>query len=212
MKFMEKNTLLKILKVKNYSDLFAEIISFVLNPVVILIPLPGYLIYETTGVISQIILWSLISFIFIFLFFIFIATGVRLKYFSDFDISKRKQRPTLYFFAIFLVCLFIISLFYLQAPKIIFIATFALTAGLIIFQVVNFFIKASAHVATITVFVTSMIVIHKEPLYLLGYVPVLLVSWSRIKLKKHTPLEAAVGGILGVILSIIVYMMGKQFV
>lgn|ERR1035437_874850 len=212
MEFMEKNTLLKILKVKNFTELFAKTVSLVLNPVVILIPLPFYLIYETTGKIYPAIFWTLISFIFIFIFFIFIVIGIKLKYFSDFDISKRKQRPILYFFAIFLVILYIISLYYFQAPKIIFIVAFALTVGLIVLQIVNNYLKASGHVATITAFVTSMIVIHKEPYYLLGYAFVILVGWSRIKLKRHTPLEVTVGGILGIILSIIVYIVGKQFI
>jgi membrane-associated phospholipid phosphatase len=209
---MEMSSLLKILQVKNLTELFAKTVSLVLNPVVILIPLPFYLIYETSGNIYSAIFWTLISFIFIFIFFIFIAIGVRLKYFSDFDISKRKQRPVLYFFGIFLAFLYIISLYYLQAPRIIFIVAFALTFGLIVLQLINNYLKASGHVATITAFVTSMIIIHNKPYYVLGYAFVLLVVWSRIKLKRHTPLEATVGGFLGVILSIIVYIVGKQFI
>ena len=207
---MEKNILLKTLKVKNSTELFAKVVSFVLNPIVILIPLPFYLVYETTAQIYPSIFWTLISFVFFFIFFIFIAIGVRLKYFSDFDISKRKQRPVLYFFAIFLAILYTISLFYFQAPKIIFISAFALTLGLIILQIVNYFLKASGHVAVVTTFVTSMVIIHKEPYYLLGYGFVLLVGWSRIKLKRHTPLETLAGGILGVLLSIIAYIIAKQ--
>lgn len=207
---MEKNTLLKILKVKNPTEAFAKIVSLVLNPVVILIPLPGYLIHETGGKVYPAIFWTLFSSIFIFIFFIFIAVGVRLKYFSDFDISKRKQRFVLYFFGIVLVSIYIMSLYFLQAPKIILIATLALTLGLIVLQIINSYLKASAHVATVAAFVTSLILIHQQLFYFIGYIPVALVVWSRLKLKRHTPLEVAVGGILGIILSIITYIIAKQ--
>jgi membrane-associated phospholipid phosphatase len=202
---MEKNILLKIFKVKNYLDLSAKLISLVLNPVVILIPLPFYLILETTNDFLVATIWTIVSFLYIFLFFVFIAVGVKFKFFSDFDISHRKQRPMLYLVAIFLVFEYISVLYLLSAPKILFIATLALTLGLIILQMVNNYVKASAHVATIIAFVTSMILIHREPLYFLAYIPVILVIWSRIRLKRHTPFEAAVGGILGIILSIIIY-------
>jgi membrane-associated phospholipid phosphatase len=194
------------------SKLFADIISFILDPLVILFPLPFYLIYETTNEISSGAFWTLISSLFIFMFFIFIAIGVKLKFFSDFDISDRKQRPFLYFFTILLSVIYLFTLLTLQAPKVLFIFTFGLIFGLFIVEIVNNYIKVSMHVATITVFVTSMILIHHELIYFAGYLPVLLVVWSRLKLKRHTPLEVFVGGILGMILSIIIYVVGKQFI
>lgn len=209
---MEKNFLLKIFKVKDHIELSAKLISLILSPVVILIPLPFYLIYETKGEISEAIVWTLISFLFIFIYFIYIVVGVKLKIFSDFDISKRKQRPQLYFTAIFLVILYILVLFFLQAPKILFITTFSLALGLLILQIANNFLKASAHVATITAFVTAMVIIHKDVYYLLGYLFVFLVGWSRIKLRRHTVLEVLVGGMLGGLLSIIVYIITTRII
>jgi len=38
-----------------------------------------------------------------------------------------------------------------------------------------------------------------------------LLAWARIKTKEHTPTETIIGSILGVVITLIVYAVSKQF-
>lgn len=190
--------------------LFAKAISFFLGPVFVLLPVP----YILVGTFSQdyvyALKWTVFSYGFILAVAIFIFLGVLLRVFSNFDVSKREQRPLLFSFSAFAMFCYLLSLIIFNGPKILFIALFAIVLGLIIIVIVNRWIKASIHVATLTSVVLFIGIIYKGYYFLLLFL-IPLLAWSRIKTKEHTLMETVIGGVLGAILTLIVYTVSKQF-
>lgn len=186
----------------------AQIISTILNPLVLLSLVPFILVYKVTKDFNISVYWTEVSFVFMLIFSIFVLTGVKLKYFSDLDISNRRQRPLLYSFAIFLSLAYLIFLFTFHAPIVLIFGVVALGLGLTIAEIINMKIKISLHVGTMTAFVTALVLIfgiNLVPTFFL--VP--LVAMARIKTKNHTPTEVLIGGTVGLLLTIAVYIAFK---
>ena len=134
----------------------------------------------------------------------FILIGITKGYFSDLDISHKSQRPMLFSFAILLSSIYILCLYFLNAPKVLFIAVFALFAGLLAIEVVNRFTKASIHVATVSALATSLSLIYGG-VFFLSFLIVPLVSWARIRTNNHTKQQTVIGAIIGIVITTIVY-------
>jgi membrane-associated phospholipid phosphatase len=116
--------------------------------------------------------------------------------YTNFDVSVRSQRNSMYIFAITLLVIISGVLFVTkQSEGLFFGALFALFL-LIVSYLVNFFIKCSGHVS-LTIYLAFLIM----PINLLLGISVLLFSgligWSRVELKRHTPKEVYTGAIIG---------------
>ena len=115
---------------------------------------------------------------------------------SDFDVSRREQRPGLYYAAIPLLAIAALVVWRLGAsPRFLrsFLAiAFLFAAGLI----GNRFLKISLHMM-FGAFCTAIIArLYPSSLFLT--LPLLAaLAWSRWRLERHTPAEIAVGLILG---------------
>lgn len=138
--------------------------------------------------------WILLTAV-LFLFtggLLFICT--KLKIFSDFDLSRRGERP-LFFFLLILLGVGLLFLY------IVFGASLFLRYFIIIYLVeiildflITLFWKISNHTLSVTSFVLfSIILLGYSHLYLILLIP--FVAWARLYLKKHT-LGQIVGGIL----------------
>jgi hypothetical protein len=192
-------------------DSIAKIISIIFNPFFILLPTPYLLVDRISNNDLLALKWALFTYVFMLVIGIFIVAGVSLGVFSDIDVSKREERPILFTFIGIVAFFYLLSLFVLNGPKILFIAVSATILGLIFFSIVNRKIKASIHVATISSVISSIAIIYGG-IFLFAFSIIPIIAWSRVKTKKHTPIEAFTGGILGIILTIIVYTVGKQFI
>lgn len=189
---------------------FAKTISFFLSPVFILFPIPFILVARFTQDYSYALKWTIFSYAFILAVVLFVVIGVMFGVFSNFDVSKRKQRPLLFSFSAFAIFCYLLSLLILHGPKILFLAVFAIIFGLITFVITNKWIKASIHVATATAVLLFVGIVYKGYSFLLlTLVP--LLAWARIKTKEHTPVETVIGSILGIVVTLIVYSISKQF-
>lgn len=191
--------------------MLARIISFISNPIFIFIALPFFLVYKTTHNTAAAWSWTIYTLIFIFIFVIFVLIGVKKKFFSDLDVSKREQRPVLYFTGTVLAVLYLSILFFLHGPRILFITIFGIMLGILIASLINIKIKASVHVAAISGLLTSLSIIYKG-YYVLLLLLIFIIAWSRVKIKRHTVPEVMIGGILGSLLSLIIYYMTKVFI
>lgn len=194
------------------SKLIAKIISTVLNPIILLAFVPFYLVYMSTKNPVFAWYWTGVSLVFLSLFSLFVITGVKLKFFSDFDISERSQRPMLYSFAVLFIFLYWILLIVSDAPKVLFLAVYALIFGIIALEISNNFLKASAHVATISAIITALFLIHGSFYLLLGYLLIPLVGWARIKTKNHTRKQVVVGAEIGILTTVVIYVIFKYIV
>ncbi len=121
----------------------------------------------------------------------------------DLYVSKKETRTPFFLIAIALYSLAAI-IFFATDTKIMFLLALGYTFVTIILLVVNNFWKVSVHSAGVTgpifalIFVFGVIVL---PLSLI----ILLVSWSRIKLKMHTFRQTLVGTLIPIAVGLIVY-------
>lgn len=189
---------------------FARLISFVFNPLLILIFLPFILVYKSTANLNSSLLWTGYTLIFLSSIAIFIFFGVRRKIFSDWDVSVRSQRPLLFLFFLILGVLYMLGLFLFQAPRILFIVLISMLIGVLIVSAINIKIKASIHVATVAALILGMVLGYGQYYsFLLLIIP--LVAWARVKIKRHTVSETIVGGIVGSLLLLGIYGFFQAF-
>lgn len=191
--------------------LLAQIISTVINPIFLLVPVPYFLVLKATNNQSLSYFWEIFSLIFILIFSIFILIGVEKKIFSDLDISKRSQRPLLFTFAIGLGAIYTVFLYFLKAPEVLFIAIFTLILGLVIFEFINKITKASLHVGTIAAFSTSLFIVY-DGISIFIFLLIPLVAWARVKTHNHTKRQTLIGAALGILITLISYVIFKYII
>lgn len=189
---------------------FAKAISFFLGPVFILFPIPFILVAKFSQDYSYALRWAIFSYAFILVVALFVIAGVLSGVFSNFDVSKREQRPLLFSFSAFAAFCYLLSLLILDGPKILFIGFFALVLGLTAIIIINRWIKASIHLATATAVFLFIGIVYKGYFFLL-FLLIPLLAWSRVKTKEHTPIETVIGSILGIVITLIVYSISRQF-
>lgn len=192
-------------------NLFARFVSTILNPLLILVPVPYILVLKATGSINSAFFWTMFSLVFMLILSTFILLGIRMHYFSDLDISKRSQRPLLFTFSIFLSSSYVVFLYLLNAPSILFIAIFALILGLTVFEIANRYTKVSVHVATVSAFATSLFVVY-DGIFVLSFFLIPIVAWARLKTKNHTKKQTIIGALLGILITFAVYVIFKYII
>lgn len=193
------------------SKILAKTVSTIVSPVLILAFLPYIFVLKTTSSSSIALFWTFFSWIFLLVFFVVLLLGIEKGYFSDLDVSKRSQRPLLFTFSIGLSLFYTVFLYFLKAPAILFVALFGLIFGLILMELVNRVTKASVHVAAVSAFATSL-VLGFGPLYIISFVLVPLVAWARIKTHNHTKSQTIIGAAMGILITLIVYVIFKYIV
>ncbi|PIR80295.1 MAG: hypothetical protein COU25_00725 [Candidatus Levybacteria bacterium CG10_big_fil_rev_8_21_14_0_10_35_13] len=187
----------------------AKVISTVLSPLVILALLPFLILYESSANLGTSLFWEAVSLVFLGIFSVFVMTGVYFGYFSDLDISKRKQRIALMSFGLMLTAIYLLILYLLNGPRILFIVTFGFMLGLWTAEIINQKFKLSIHVAAITGFASFLILAH-GPQYLAVYFLVPLVAWARIKTKNHTLSQVIIGVSFALLLTLVIYIIFKM--
>ena len=193
------------------SKFIAQFISSVVNPLLILAVLPYLLVIKATGDASKAYFWTVFSLVFIFIVAVFILIGVEKKYFSDLDVSNRKQRPLLYYFAIATAAVYLGFLYFLKAPEILFIALFGVFFGLISMEFINRITKASLHTATVSAFTTAL-TLGFGPIYLFSFILIPIVAWARIKTHNHTKRQTLIGSCMGILITLCVYVIFKYVI
>ena len=178
----------------------AYFISFILNPLFILVFLPFFLVYKSTGSISDAIGWTAYSFMFLLAVGLFMIHGVKKKLFTDLDVSKREQRPLLFTYLFVVGILYVAGLYVFNAPDILSIMAIGMMSGLLIVSIVNRWIKASIHISILSALVLGVAFGYGGLSYLF-FILIPLVAWSRVKIKRHTIMETLVGFIIGSLVS-----------
>lgn len=188
----------------------AKIISFVFHPMTAVLFAPLLLIYRTTHDLRAASYWTMYTLIFIMFLGLFMIIAVRKKIFSDLDVSRREQRSLLYQIGSVMSVVYLVSLFFLRAPSILYFSTAGIIFGVIVFSLINRRIKASIHVATMTALILPVAISYGQ-YYLLLLFLIPLIIWARLKTKRHTFSEILVGGSVGGFLSLSFYYIAKFF-
>ncbi|ADY30675.1 phosphatase PAP2 family protein [Cellulophaga lytica] len=139
---------------------------------------------------------SLIYGIFFLVLIAWVYIGKRRGKYTDLDVSNKRERRSLYIFALPLMVLVLFFLFYTKQPVYICTSFSIATLMLLASFGINFLIKISMHVAINIYLALAIIFVNRR----LGVVLILftfLVMWSRLVLKRHTPKEVVTGLIIG---------------
>lgn len=190
--------------------LTARLISILLNPLIILIILPFFLVYRTTNNFSSAFFWTNYTLVFLIAIAVFIFVAVRRKIFTNWDVSNREQRPLLFFMFLVLGIIYMLGLFLFHAPRIIFVVTISILLGVMVLSIINKKIKASIHVATIAALVLGLAIGYGGYYYFL-LLTIPIMGWARVILNRHTVTDVIVGGILGCVLLLSVYGFYQNF-
>jgi hypothetical protein len=186
----------------------AKLISMVFNPLVVLVPVPFFLVLERTNSLSAAIGWTIFSLAFVGIYSVFILVGIKLKLFSDLDISNQKQRPLLFGVGIILTLIYLGSLFIFRAPSILALGAIAIILGVAVLGFVNSYTKASGHLAVLSAFLTFLALAEGWQ-FLLSFILLPVVAWARIKTRNHTLFQTELGTFIGIATTFTVYVIVK---
>ncbi len=191
--------------------LVAKGISYVFEPVFFFLSMPFLIVYKQTQNAEYALKWEIFSAFFIVVGTLFIIYGKQTGLFSDYDVSKKEQRHIMY------LVLFLLGLVYLSASiffKGLFfplsIITVGIVLGVVIFELVDYYLKASVHAGVITAWVVSMGILYGDIALFATVWMIPVMSWARISLKKHTPNEVITGIIIGTGITLGTFFFGKK--
>jgi hypothetical protein len=149
---------------------------------------------------------ALISFLIVGCIFIPVILWMYVKSkngtYSNFDVSDKHQRKSLFWFAFPLISIITVLMFVTNQPKNISISMLFALILVVTTQITNFFIKSSLHVS-LNIFLSALIftVNHKLGIAVLLFTGLLI--WSRLKLERHTLTEILTGLFIGLMISLI---------
>lgn len=190
----------------------AEIISYLFHPVLFFLLMPFFVVYRYTDNGIYALKWMIFSSLFIISGMGAVFIGRLRGNYSDFDLSKKEERARFFKMLLFLGFIYLgIALFFKGFRYPMSIISLGIAIGILCFIVVNHYIKASLHVGVATAFVITLTFLYGQNAFLL-LLPVLpVVMWSRFILKRHSPYEMVVGGILGVIIPYVTFLIARFF-
>ncbi len=116
--------------------------------------------------------------------------------YTNFDISEKSQRQSWYFFALTLLAIVTIILFVTDQSQVLRLNMLFAFILLLTSKLMNYFIKSSLHVS-LNVFLAFSILPMSVLVGILLFVFVILISWSRLELKRHTVKEILAGAFIG---------------
>lgn len=190
--------------------IIARLISFLFHPVLFFIIMPFFVEYRQTSNGLYALKWTMFSSLFVVLGLVIVLAGVLKGVFSDIDVSKKEERYK--FYSILLLLAFLYLIVTIAFKGILFpltIIVFGIIVGIILFDIVNHFTKASIHMAIACAYVLSMGILYGPKTLLLLVVIIPLVAWARVKIKEHTPLEIVVGSFLGIGITLFTIIIGR---
>lgn len=184
----------------------ARIISIVGHP---LLTIPLYVLFVMVG-FEDIKRAALNSFLIIGCIFIPLALWLFVKSrngtYTNFDVSDRKQRKSVFVFIIPILCVVTYILYKTGQSSHLWQSMFFALLLVVILQLVNFNIKSSMHVA-LNIYLAFLVMTVN---YKIGIVILLLtglIGWSRIVLGRHSIKEVVFGAVIGFTVSIFMFYM-----
>lgn len=183
----------------------AEVISFITNPVILLVTATGFVIYRYADNLTEFMQWlvAAIGLLVVpgMLYSIVIWAKERKL---DLDISDRQDRivPLMLSTLGALVGGYLVSA-RLENTNLLFMSN-VLVAYLICLTIITLIWKISLHAATMTAMVT-ILVLFSGSIFLWFYLFLIPIIWARLVLKQHTPAQLGAGIALGVSVTLVAY-------
>lgn len=131
---------------------------------------------------------------------IYILIGVQIGKLSDADVSRRTERIGPFLFGIVSITLGLIALLTIHGPKNLETVLMCAAASGIIMMVTTLWWKISVHASTMAGAATMLTALYGA-MMLPAFLLLLLVSWSRVVLGRHTVVQVVAGSLLGIALA-----------
>src|SRR5215469_797885 len=177
----------------------ARWISIIVHPIAFPLLALGTALYLATDSLSATLGWIVMAMALTSLPITFlVAVQVIRRKWTDLDVSVRKQRYTLYPFGIACMLALTLSYVHFAAPAVAIRSGYALVIANLIDGAINFFYKVSAHATGAAA--SAALIWLATPflgLAIVAAAATLLVGWSRVELKRHTPGQVLLGWIVG---------------
>jgi membrane-associated phospholipid phosphatase len=180
---------------------FARLVSNILAPVTISIPAVLLVaFYDAQSLASALFYTSVTLFFLSFGPMLYIIIGVRLGKVSDVDVSRRKERIGPFLFGLASVLAGLVTLVLIKAPKNLQTLLIITAVSCIVMLVITLWWKISIHASSLAgtlTFLTALYGVIVLPAFLL----VVLVSWSRVVLRRHTVAQVVAGALVSITLT-----------
>jgi len=134
---------------------------------------------------------------------LYIIIGVRLGKLSDIDVSRRSQRVGPFMFGIVSVMVGWFVLTLTNGPRNLQTVMIITVFSGIIMMVITFWWKISMHASSLGGVATMLTVLYGAVMLPL-FVLLVLVSWSRVVLRRHTVTQVIAGSLAGIVLSLVI--------
>jgi membrane-associated phospholipid phosphatase len=134
---------------------------------------------------------------------LYIIIGVRLGILSDIDVSRRSQRIGPFIFGIVSAMIGWLVLTHTNGPRNLQTVMIITIFSGIIMMVITFWWKISMHASSLGGVATMLTVLYGAVMLPL-FVLLVLVSWSRVVLRRHTIPQVIAGSLAGIVLSLII--------
>ena len=122
--------------------------------------------------------------------------------YSNFDVSDRKQRGSLYLFMLSMLFASVLIMYLMNELSVFIIGLLIGSFMMFTAFITNHFIKVSLHVLINTYMAVCLFLISNLAFVLLLLFTI-MVGWSRISLKRHTKNEVIMGFIIGSVFGIL---------
>ncbi len=133
----------------------------------------------------------------------YIVIGVRLGKLSDVDVSRRSERAGPFLFGLASVMLGLLTLSAMHGPKTLTTLLILTAVSGVIMMFITLWWKISIHASSMAGAATILTVLFGSsmiPTFLL----LILVSWSRVVLRRHTIAQVTAGALMSIALTIII--------
>ena len=134
---------------------------------------------------------------------LYIIIGVRRGKLSDIDVSRRSQRAGPFIFGIVSVIIGWLVLIFTNGPRNLQTVMMITVFSGIIMMVITFWWKISMHASSLGGVATMLTALYGAVMLPL-FVLLVLVSWSRVVLRRHTVPQVIAGSLAGIVLSVVI--------
>ena len=133
----------------------------------------------------------------------YIVIGVHLGKLSDIDISRRSERAGPFLFGISSTLVGLLVLLLIQGPKNLQTALIITVVSAIILLITTLWWKISIHASSLGGVATMLTALYGAAM-LPCFFLLILVSWSRVVLRRHTILQVIAGSLVSIVLSLLI--------
>ncbi|MDP3012459.1 MAG: hypothetical protein HQ569_02895 [Actinobacteria bacterium] len=185
---------------------FAKALSYIFDGTIISIPILIIICIVLVDNTTRALGWAVLCLTFAMIIpYLYIRILIRKKVLDDLHISNKEDRIKPIIITIISNTVGFSILYILKAPLFLKAMFLIVIISTIIFGIITYFWKVSAHTAWITFMViTFNILFGKWMLFLLPLIP--MVGWARVKIKRHTVKQVISGSIISFITTFFVYL------